>query len=238
MVARDYSVEAVLTMHDVDAFEEQVSAHPAVTVIRRAAQGPALVADTTAECGPAAAKALMKWSAKRTGSLSRRGITASWLRSWFANGEFKSQVGPSFGNNFNNRIEKAIGSATDAWHAYQHGTFGSVRPWLGYVLLLERAPASRRVVGLGSSTFAVDPVFHNTSYMDRYRIYASGSCASGSMIQRASSRRRRTLSNLSKSLTPNSASPTSSRQSPAELPTSRRYRPSTRSQYNLPAGRV
>lgn len=27
--------------------------------------------------------------------------------------EFKSQVGPSFGNNFNNRAEEAIGSATD-----------------------------------------------------------------------------------------------------------------------------
>ena len=27
--------------------------------------------------------------------------------------EFKSQIGPSFGNNFNNRAEEAIGSATD-----------------------------------------------------------------------------------------------------------------------------
>lgn len=27
--------------------------------------------------------------------------------------EFKSQIGPSFGNNFNNRTEEAIGSATD-----------------------------------------------------------------------------------------------------------------------------
>lgn len=85
--------------------------------------------------------------------------------------EFKSQVGPSFGNNFNNRTEEAIGSATDVWHAYQNGTFGSVRPWLGYVFLLERAPASTKPVGLGNSAFAVDPVFHNTSYMDRYRIF-------------------------------------------------------------------
>lgn len=27
--------------------------------------------------------------------------------------EFKSQVGPSFGNNFNNRMEKALGNAMD-----------------------------------------------------------------------------------------------------------------------------
>jgi hypothetical protein len=29
--------------------------------------------------------------------------------------EFKSQVGPSFGNNFNNRSEEAIGTAHDLW---------------------------------------------------------------------------------------------------------------------------
>jgi hypothetical protein len=84
--------------------------------------------------------------------------------------EFKSQVGPSFGNNVNNRTEEAIGSAVDVWHAYQHGTFGTVRPWLGYVFLLERAPASTRPVGLGNSAFGVDPVFTGTSYADRYRI--------------------------------------------------------------------
>ena len=33
--------------------------------------------------------------------------------------EFKSQVGPSFGNNFNNRTEEAIGSAHDLWTAYR-----------------------------------------------------------------------------------------------------------------------
>lgn len=32
--------------------------------------------------------------------------------------EFKSQRGPSFGNNFNNRTEEALGNATDIWTAY------------------------------------------------------------------------------------------------------------------------
>jgi restriction endonuclease XhoI-like protein len=40
--------------------------------------------------------------------------------------ELKSHVGPSFGNNFNNRAEEAIGSATDVWHAYHRGAFGAV----------------------------------------------------------------------------------------------------------------
>ena len=45
--------------------------------------------------------------------------------------EFKSQVGPSFGNNFNNRTEEALGSATDLWTAFREGAFQtSQRPWL------------------------------------------------------------------------------------------------------------
>jgi hypothetical protein len=43
--------------------------------------------------------------------------------------EFKSQVG-SFGNNYNNRTEEAIGSATDIWAAYREGAFKpSVHGW-------------------------------------------------------------------------------------------------------------
>jgi len=45
--------------------------------------------------------------------------------------ELKSQVGPSFGNNLNNRTEEAIGSAVDLWRSYEGGTFGAVRPRRG-----------------------------------------------------------------------------------------------------------
>ena len=56
--------------------------------------------------------------------------------------EFKSQVG-SFGNNYNNRTEEAIGSAADIWAAYREGAFKpSARPWLGYLMLLEEARGS------------------------------------------------------------------------------------------------
>ena len=56
--------------------------------------------------------------------------------------EFKSQVG-SFGNNFNNRTEESIGSATDLWAAYEEGAFKpSERPWLGYMIMVEDAPGS------------------------------------------------------------------------------------------------
>lgn len=84
--------------------------------------------------------------------------------------EFTSQVGPSFGNNVNSRTEGAIGSATDVWRAYSKGTFGSVRPWLGYVFLLEETLRSTSPVRVSNTVFPVDPVFTGTSYMDRYRI--------------------------------------------------------------------
>jgi hypothetical protein len=84
--------------------------------------------------------------------------------------EFKSQVGPSFGNNFNNRIEEALGNAVDVWRAYEEGTFGSVRPWLGYVFLLEEHPKSTTPVRVASSLFSPDRTFDNTSYKDRYGI--------------------------------------------------------------------
>jgi hypothetical protein len=65
--------------------------------------------------------------------------------------EFKSQVG-SFGNNYNNRTEEAIGSAADIWAAYREGAFKpSTRPWLGYLMLLEEAPVSEAGSGQGDS---------------------------------------------------------------------------------------
>ena len=52
--------------------------------------------------------------------------------------EFKSQVGPSFGNNFNNRAEEAIGTAHDIWVAFREGAFGeSPAPFVGWMMMLD-----------------------------------------------------------------------------------------------------
>jgi len=84
--------------------------------------------------------------------------------------EFKSQVG-SFGNNFNNRTEEAIGSATDIWAAYREGAFKpSARPWLGYLMLLEEAPGSTHPVKAQEPHFKVFPEFKSASYAKRYEI--------------------------------------------------------------------
>jgi hypothetical protein len=84
--------------------------------------------------------------------------------------EMKSQVGPSFGNNFNNRSEEAIGSSADFWVAYREGALGPQQPWLGYFLLVEASPRSQAPVRLSKSVFEPMPIFNNTSYLERYAI--------------------------------------------------------------------
>lgn len=85
--------------------------------------------------------------------------------------EFKSQVGPSFGNNFNNRTEEAIGNAEDVWTAYREGRFGNhPAPFLGYFFLLEDSDRVHAPVANAEPYFEVDPLFKAASYAKRYEI--------------------------------------------------------------------
>jgi hypothetical protein len=113
--------------------------------------------------------------------------------------EFKSQVG-SFGNNLNNRSEEVIGSAADLWVAHHHRAFSDDPrreqhgvaeplayetpasllnprlindprpPFLGWLMLLEDCPASRRPVAIKEPHFKVLNEFRNASYATRYQI--------------------------------------------------------------------
>jgi type II restriction enzyme len=83
--------------------------------------------------------------------------------------ELKSQVGPSFGNNFNNRTEEAIGTAHDLWTAYREGAFGQQpRPFVGWLMMVEDAPKSRTPVRDLSPHFPVFEEFKGASYLQRY----------------------------------------------------------------------
>jgi type II restriction enzyme len=85
--------------------------------------------------------------------------------------EFKSHVGPSFGNNFNNRTEEAIGTSHDLWTAYREGAFGKqARPFVGWLMVVEDAPASRSPVKDQSPHFPVFQEFVGASYQKRYDI--------------------------------------------------------------------
>jgi hypothetical protein len=86
--------------------------------------------------------------------------------------EAKSQVGPSFGNNFNNRTEEAMGSALDLWTAYREGAYNkTIKPWLGYVFLLEDCPESQKPIRVQEPHFKVFPEFVKASYGKRYELF-------------------------------------------------------------------
>ena len=85
--------------------------------------------------------------------------------------ETKSQVG-SFGNNFNNRTEEAMGSALDLWTAYRERAYLSgPQPFLGYFFMLEDCPKSQSPVKVSEPHFKVFPEFVGASYCRRYELF-------------------------------------------------------------------
>lgn len=54
--------------------------------------------------------------------------------------ELKALGGPSFGNNYNNRVEEALGSAVDLRRAVLADLFPGEKPWLGYFFIMELIP--------------------------------------------------------------------------------------------------
>lgn len=86
--------------------------------------------------------------------------------------EAKSQVGPSFGNNFNNRTEEAMGSALDLWTAFRERAYlESPQPFLGYFFMLEDCEASNRPIAVKEPHFKVFPEFSGASYTRRYELF-------------------------------------------------------------------
>jgi adenine-specific DNA-methyltransferase len=83
LVSTDFAVEAVVSMHDVDAFEEPVSAYPAVTILRRSPQSTAVLANARRSFGEKDARALLKWSGSRSKRLSSPSVSAAKLPTWF-----------------------------------------------------------------------------------------------------------------------------------------------------------
>jgi adenine-specific DNA-methyltransferase len=84
LVTSSYSVDAVVTMHDVDAFEDDVSAYPAITVIRNAPQSTAHVVDAKRDFDAGNAATVTKWIGDRKRRTpSSKSFDASRLDRWF-----------------------------------------------------------------------------------------------------------------------------------------------------------
>ncbi|HQX99823.1 MAG TPA: Eco57I restriction-modification methylase domain-containing protein [Flavobacteriales bacterium] len=84
LISQQFAVDAMFEMHGVDAFAAPVSAYPAITQIRRGAQGRVLYASAAASFDPAAADRLRAWSGQaHPPALQDRMFSACVLPCWF-----------------------------------------------------------------------------------------------------------------------------------------------------------
>ena len=89
LVTSEYAVEAVVEMHEADAFVSEVSAYPAVTVIRRDAQRTAIVASVGRDArkdGHSLARGLLKTAVGEAARLPE-GVSAARVTTWFRSHE-------------------------------------------------------------------------------------------------------------------------------------------------------
>lgn len=78
-----FAFDLMLTIHDVDAFDEDVSAYPAITVVRRGTQGRAVLADGGEAFHETEASILTKWMKDANEPLAIDGLVADSIPDWF-----------------------------------------------------------------------------------------------------------------------------------------------------------
>lgn len=85
LISRDWAVDVVLSMTAVDAFEDEVSAYPAITVLRRGRQeaGP-LVADAASDFDSRDADRLVKIANRRARTSAKDRFVAARMPRWFS----------------------------------------------------------------------------------------------------------------------------------------------------------
>ncbi len=87
LIGEEFAVKAVIEMHEVDAFEDEVSAYPAVTIVRRERQRSAVIAQARSGFGPDEAAEFRRWARRRGRSFRRDGVSAARLGTWFPGDE-------------------------------------------------------------------------------------------------------------------------------------------------------
>lgn len=84
LVTSEFSLDLALGMHDVDAFDAQVSAYPAITLISNKEQGEAVAADTRRSFGPRQARDFADWYlADGPASMTTGAFQAARMPHWF-----------------------------------------------------------------------------------------------------------------------------------------------------------
>lgn len=82
LISERYAVETVVTMHDVDAFEDEVSAYPAITILRSGPHHHLNVVDTESSFGPSDAQEIRRWVGNGAGPVDRTTFRASRIKDW------------------------------------------------------------------------------------------------------------------------------------------------------------
>ncbi|MFD4610911.1 Eco57I restriction-modification methylase domain-containing protein [Streptomyces sp. NPDC058440] len=96
LVTRQFSMDLVLAMHDVDAFDEQVAAYPAITLISSRPQRSAVAADTTRLFGAAQARDFADWCQSGVSErIDTEAFKAARLPHWFPEEESWPAASPA-----------------------------------------------------------------------------------------------------------------------------------------------
>ena len=145
LIARRFSMDLVVVMHDVDAFQEQVSAYPAITLVSNDVQGAVVTAGTTRSFGASQAASFLSWY--RTGGsepVTAEAFQAARLPGWF--------------------------SGEDSWPAASPARLAVLEDLSARFRLLEDLTTGTRV-GIGVATGA-DSVFitHDPDLVERDRL--------------------------------------------------------------------
>jgi adenine-specific DNA-methyltransferase len=95
LITEQYAVETLLQMHDVDAFQAEVSAYPAITVLANHEQGPVTVFETTADFGAAGARKATAFLRSGAGEGNGPGWVGARLDDWFEGADLWPAGGPA-----------------------------------------------------------------------------------------------------------------------------------------------
>jgi adenine-specific DNA-methyltransferase len=84
LITSQHAVDAVISMHDVDAFEGEVSAYPAIVVLRNVSQRKAVIVDANEAFGAADVRRLTAWVRRgRSSKIVEPSFEATRVDGWF-----------------------------------------------------------------------------------------------------------------------------------------------------------
>lgn len=96
MITSRFAVNSVISMHDVDAFEDDVAAYPAIISLRNGRQRKTVVVDANSRFGASDASAVTSWARRgRRTTVSSASFDATRVDGWFTGRDLWPTGSPS-----------------------------------------------------------------------------------------------------------------------------------------------